>query len=156
MRFDNKCYFKKTRKSVMCGITGFVDFSKVRKSDGMRKNILRMTNALAHRGPDDSGVWLDQDVGISLGHRRLSIVDLSASGHQPMESSSGRYIISFNGEVYNFPEIKKLCTCPKMIPWADGLKRKDQLSTGGGGQARSRHPGLATPLNHPDRDAQGR
>jgi len=91
----------------MCGITGFVDFSKVRKSDGMRKNILRMTNALAHRGPDDSGVWLDQDVGISLGHRRLSIVDLSASGHQPMESSSGRYIISFNGEVYNFPEIKK-------------------------------------------------
>jgi asparagine synthase (glutamine-hydrolysing) len=66
-----------------------------------------MASALSHRGPDDSGYWLDQTAGIALGHRRLSIVDLSPAGHQPMLSRCGRYVLAFNGEVYNFEEIRR-------------------------------------------------
>jgi asparagine synthase (glutamine-hydrolysing) len=65
-----------------------------------------MTRVLAHRGPDDEGVWVDSDAGIGLGHRRLSIVDLSPAGHQPMDSPSGRYVITFNGEIYNHEELR--------------------------------------------------
>lgn len=65
-----------------------------------------MADALVHRGPDDSGVWVDGDAGIALGFRRLAIVDLSPSGHQPMLSECGRYVIVFNGEVYNFGELR--------------------------------------------------
>jgi asparagine synthase (glutamine-hydrolysing) len=65
-----------------------------------------MSRALAHRGPDDEGVWVDADAGIGFGHRRLSIVDLSPAGHQPMISASGRYVITFNGEIYNHAELR--------------------------------------------------
>ena len=66
-----------------------------------------MTATLVHRGPDDSGEWCDPDAGIGLGHRRLSIVDLSPTGHQPMVSADGRFVITYNGEVYSFREIRK-------------------------------------------------
>jgi asparagine synthase (glutamine-hydrolysing) len=65
-----------------------------------------MVNTLRHRGPDDVGAWVDAEGGIALGHRRLSIVDLSPEGHQPMHSPCGRYVISFNGEIYNFQELR--------------------------------------------------
>lgn len=66
-----------------------------------------MAKAISHRGPDDAGVWVDGSAGVALAHRRLSIVDLSAEGHQPMVSASGRYIIAFNGEIYNFSELRE-------------------------------------------------
>lgn len=84
----------------MCGIVGFVqprEFS----TEGALQCVEEMANAIAHRGPDDSGSWVDERVGLALAHRRLSIIDLSPAGHQPMISLSGRYVIVFNGEIYN-------------------------------------------------------
>jgi asparagine synthase (glutamine-hydrolysing) len=66
-----------------------------------------MAGELVHRGPDDSGFWVDAGAGIAMGFRRLAIVDLSPAGHQPMTSSSGRFVIAFNGEVYNFGELRQ-------------------------------------------------
>jgi asparagine synthase (glutamine-hydrolysing) len=84
----------------MCGLTGFASFSCFK--DDADTICRRMTQQLIHRGPDDEGVWTDSHLGIALGHRRLAIQDLSPCGHQPMVSTSGRYVIAFNGEIYNF------------------------------------------------------
>jgi asparagine synthase (glutamine-hydrolysing) len=75
-----------------------------------------MTDEIVHRGPDDGGVWVDAQTGVALGHRRLSILDLSPQGHQPMISLSGRYVIAFNGEVYNHQELRKELECPISDP----------------------------------------
>ncbi len=91
----------------MCGITGFWDTSRQFSIDRLGAIVRQMSNTLIHRGPDDEGYWQDAEVGIALGHRRLAIVDLSPFGHQPMVSADGRYIIVFNGEVYNFLELRR-------------------------------------------------
>src|SRR6266481_9763659 len=88
----------------MCGIAGF--WQTKRGTEGPLEILDRMGAALAHRGPDDSGTFHDGATGIGLAFRRLSILDLSPEGHQPMFSVSGRYVIIFNGEVYNFEEIR--------------------------------------------------
>lgn len=90
----------------MCGLTGF--WQRNNFSIGYAQATAeKMANCLAHRGPDDSGVWLDEHAGIALAHRRLSILDLSPSGHQPMVSASGRYVIAFNGEIYNHLSLRE-------------------------------------------------
>ncbi len=95
----------------MCGIAGFLDTRReVSKQAGLRL-VTRMTRRLAHRGPDDEGLWTDAEAGIALGHRRLSILDLSPLGRQPMLSATGRFVIVFNGEVYNFAELRKGLEC---------------------------------------------
>jgi len=90
----------------MCGITGYINFSRQTGSDAMQATVRRMADTLAHRGPDDAGIWVDSEAGVALGHRRLAVVDLSPEGHQPMVSDDGRYIIVFNGEIYNFRELR--------------------------------------------------
>lgn len=90
----------------MCGIAGIYKLSASGKVANLNDDVRNMTDALVHRGPDASGYWLDLDAGIALGHRRLSVIDLSANAAQPMISSCGRYVIVYNGEVYNFREIK--------------------------------------------------
>jgi asparagine synthase (glutamine-hydrolysing) len=88
----------------MCGIAGFWS---TRLDDATAVHTLRgMTDALVHRGPDDAGAWCDPDTGIALGHRRLSIVDLSPLGHQPMASRGDRFRIAFNGEIYNYRALR--------------------------------------------------
>ena len=89
----------------MCGIAGF--WQQQTSGDDPIEILERMGAALAHRGPDDTGIFFDRSVGLGFTFRRLSIIDLSPAGHQPMISASGRYGIIFNGEVYNFEEIRK-------------------------------------------------
>ena len=87
----------------MCGIAGFCNWKK-----DWQKNIERMNEKMYHRGPDASGIWSSDDHRVVLGHRRLSIIDLSPSGAQPMVSHNGRYVIAYNGEVYNYIKIKQM------------------------------------------------
>lgn len=91
----------------MCGITGILDTSHQTLNSDLQSTVSQMTNSIHHRGPDDSGTWMDARDGIALGHRRLSIIDLSQAGHQPMHSACGRYVIVFNGEIYNFRNLRK-------------------------------------------------
>jgi asparagine synthase (glutamine-hydrolysing) len=88
----------------MCGIAGVFDPGAGRSLEPVAR---RMTAALRHRGPDAAGTWVDARAGIALGHRRLRILDLSDLGAQPMESADGRYVVVFNGEIYNFRELRK-------------------------------------------------
>ncbi len=91
----------------MCGVTGFLALG-ARSGHAELDTVLRsMSDAVTHRGPDDSGEWRDAEAGIWLGFRRLSILDLSEAGHQPMVSACGRYVLVFNGEIYNHLEIRR-------------------------------------------------
>lgn len=90
----------------MCGIAGYFTLPRSKSSDQMTSEVTRMTNAIVLRGPDDSGAWVDAENGVALGHRRLSILDLSPLGHQPMTSAGGRFVIVFNGEIYNFQQLR--------------------------------------------------
>jgi asparagine synthase (glutamine-hydrolysing) len=89
----------------MCGICGIIALNKKPLATDTAATIARMNAALAHRGPDDAGVWMNDTV--ALGHRRLSIIDLSAAGHQPMHAPDGQATIAFNGEIYNYQDLKK-------------------------------------------------
>jgi asparagine synthase (glutamine-hydrolysing) len=90
----------------MCGITGFIDLSTNADEMSLRQTIARMMEPIRHRGPDDGGEWVDARCGIALGFRRLAILDLSPTGHQPMASADDRYVIIFNGEIYNFNQLR--------------------------------------------------
>lgn len=88
----------------MCGFTGYVQ----RRHGGVNAEVISdMRDALTHRGPDDAGIWLDEANGVAFGHRRLAILDLSPAGYQPMHSSCKRYVIVFNGEIYNHQELRR-------------------------------------------------
>ena len=100
----------------MCGIAGFCNRPKDWKTD-----IETMKSRMAHRGPDGEGTWASENRDVVLGHRRLSILDLSESGSQPMISHSGRYVIAFNGEIYNYKSI------------AGSLRQEGKLSRLNGG-----------------------
>jgi asparagine synthase (glutamine-hydrolysing) len=91
----------------MCGFAGFIHLGSRQAADNLRATVRGMTDTLLHRGPDDEGVWVDSEAGVALGHRRLSVIDLSPEGRQPMQSACGRYVIAFNGEIYNFRQIRK-------------------------------------------------
>ncbi len=90
----------------MCGITGYYNIAGVNRAE-FREELSRAVTTLNHRGPDDSGLWFNTQRSVGLGHARLAILDLSQHGHQPMVSADGRYVLVFNGEVYNFREIRE-------------------------------------------------
>lgn len=96
----------------MCGIAGYWKPGRATQAEA-----LAMATALTHRGPDDSGVWADPEAGIALSHRRLSIIDLSAAGHQPMASPCGRFVLTYNGEIYNHADIRRELETAGAVAW---------------------------------------
>jgi len=110
----------------MCGIVGYISSSVLTERAAVILN--KMASSIEHRGPDSAGIWHNDEIGIGLGHRRLSIIDLSDAGHQPMHSDNSRYIIVFNGEIYNH------------------LNLRDKLSKEGNGQRWKGHSDTETIL----------
>ena len=104
----------------MCGFTGFIttDHSVLTRAEAAVK---KMALAIQHRGPDDTGAWFEASSGIALGFCRLSILDLSSAGHQPMLSASGRFVLAFNGEIYNHNDLRDLLSASNLFqhanPW---------------------------------------
>ena len=90
----------------MCGFAGFLATAD-QSSDALAYSVRRMIEPIVHRGPDAEGTWVDERAGFALGFRRLAIIDVSPAGHQPMRSASGRFVIAFNGEVYNFEHLRE-------------------------------------------------
>ena len=90
----------------MCGIVGFLDRGGSMPTEELGRLTQAMAATLALRGPDGHGVWVDEAAGIGLGHRRLSIIDVSQAGAQPMVSRCGRYVLTYNGEIYNFAALR--------------------------------------------------
>ena len=101
----------------MCGIVGFITVP----TDTIKLTTItkKMADTIAHRGPDDHGIWIDENCQIALGHQRLSILDLSSAGHQPMHSACNRFVMVFNGEIYNHLEIrdKLQCISHQLLDW---------------------------------------
>jgi asparagine synthase (glutamine-hydrolysing) len=91
----------------MCGIAGILQPAGARSHESLTAAADRMASVLAHRGPDDGGTWADPVAGVALGHRRLAILDLSDAGHQPMVSASGRWVVTYNGEIYNHAALRR-------------------------------------------------
>ena len=106
----------------MCGLTGFWQPSNF-SAEAAQAIAEKMADRISHRGPDDAGVWVDESAGIALAHRRLSILDLSLAGHQPLVSASGRYVIVFNGEIYNHldlrRELEQIPPNPSLTMWGE-------------------------------------
>lgn len=126
----------------MCGFVGFIDFSRQGSTDDLHHLVATMNDRLTHRGPDDSGVWVGKEEGVALGHRRLSIIDLSAEGRQPMFSAGGRFVIVFNGEIYNYESIRqKLENELGIIAWRGHSDTEVML-------AAVRHWGLERAVTH--------
>jgi asparagine synthase (glutamine-hydrolysing) len=100
----------------MCGLTGFWQPGGFFASDA-KATATAMAQRIAHRGPDDSGVWIDAEAGIAFAFRRLSILDLSPAGHQPMVSASGRFVIVFNGEIYNYLQLRSELEGEGSVAW---------------------------------------
>jgi asparagine synthase (glutamine-hydrolysing) len=112
----------------MCGIAGFLRTGA--PLDAPEAVARRMAQALQHRGPDDEGIWTDASAGVALAHRRLSIIDLSAAGHQPMASASSRYVIAYNGEIYNHQELRDALVAAGAAPAWRGHSDTETLLAG--------------------------
>ena len=103
----------------MCGIVGFFTLGPYGGANSLSAIVESMSDEIASRGPDGDGVWVDNHSGLSLGHRRLSIIDTSVAGHQPMMSSCGRYVLVFNGEIYNHNHLRECleAATKDSFPW---------------------------------------
>ncbi len=111
----------------MCGIAGFFTGSRTTWSSGHNSVLDTMSEAIGHRGPDSNGTWRDRASGVALAHRRLAIVDLSRAGHQPMHSSNKRYIITYNGEIYNHAGLREKLTAEGRAPAWRGTSDTETL-----------------------------
>lgn len=114
----------------MCGFAGFLGGVASYGQAGDEAMLKRMADTIANRGPDDAGYWSDPDHRVGLGHRRLSIVDLSPAGHQPMPSASSRYVIAFNGEIYNHLLLRQALEAAGQAPAWRGHSDTETLLAG--------------------------
>lgn len=114
----------------MCGFAGFLGAVPFQAGGEHKAFLKRMTDTIMYRGPDDAGYWYDGERGIGLGHRRLSILDLSPAGHQPMHSSGGRYVIAFNGEIYNHMQMRQALESAGAAPAWRGHSDTETLLAG--------------------------
>lgn len=116
----------------MCGIAGYLSPGRLRgePEEQARAMLARMARAIAHRGPDDSGLWTSMQDGVGLGHRRLSVVDLSAAGHQPMASAGGRFVVVYNGEIYNHMALRSELARQGRAPRWRGHSDTETLAAG--------------------------
>lgn len=118
-------------KGFCIGMCGFAGWLRDNKQEACSETLLaRMCDAIRHRGPDDAGYWQDEQAGFALGHRRLSIVDLSPTGHQPMSSPTGRYMIAFNGEIYNHHDLRNVLQTSGSAPFWRGHSDTEILLAG--------------------------
>lgn len=102
----------------MCGLAGFWERGRLLAATDLLHRVRPMADAITARGPDSAGYWADEHHGLALAHRRLAIVDLSSAGHQPMESASGRFMMVFNGEIYNHERLRQqLASVPRAAAW---------------------------------------
>lgn len=101
----------------MCGFVGVQYPSATLSAEALNETIRRMTATLIHRGPDEGDVWVEPSAGLALGHRRLAVVDLSESGHQPMRSPCGRYVLVYNGEIYNHLHLRRQLEAEFKLSW---------------------------------------
>ena len=99
----------------MCGIAGYFYSNRLFKE--FKPNLFEAKNRLNHRGPDDFGFFYDLDDSLGLTHTRLSIIDTTGAGHQPMISADGNYVICFNGEIYNFKQLRDFLNSKNNIDW---------------------------------------
>ena len=95
----------------MCGIAGVLDPAASTAADRLGALASAMASSLVHRGPDASGLWVDADAGVALGHQRLAVIEPGPGGDQPMVSAGGRWVVAYNGEVYNHPELRHRLEC---------------------------------------------
>ena len=112
----------------MCGIVGFLK-SEIREKE-YESILQRMSKNIIHRGPDDYGIWYDYDSKIGLAHRRLSILDISKAGAQPMISPNNRYIIVYNGEIYNHLDLRKELLSHNLVIGWEGSSDTETLLAG--------------------------
>ena len=113
----------------MCGFAGFLEGPEGTAAANKEESLRRMADSLVHRGPDDEGYWIDPERKVGLGFRRLSIIDLSPAGHQPMRSASGRYTLVFNGEIYNHLDLRhELAGHDSQIRWRGGSDTETLLA----------------------------
>src|SRR5689334_14045251 len=102
LELKSACARRRPARIVMCGIAGWLSISgRLGESD-----LDRLLRAISHRGPDDTDTYIDKEAGVALGHKRLSIIDLSYGGHQPMVNPNNGDVLVFNGEIYNFRELR--------------------------------------------------
>lgn len=114
----------------MCGFVGFIGVTALNGRAEDEAMLKRMADTITYRGPDDAGYWCDEDQRVGLGHRRLSVVDLSPAGHQPMQTGSRRYVIAFNGEIYNHPLLRQALEASGQAPSWRGHSDTETLLAG--------------------------
>src|SRR5438093_6194202 len=114
----------------MCGFAGILEHSVQHRKANLCGTVIRMSEAIRHRGPDDAGVWVDEAAGVAFGFRRLAVLDLTEAGHQPQLSHNGRFAAMFNGEIYNHQDLRAELETARSVERWNGHSDTETLLAG--------------------------